>query len=95
MLQDRKAYETKLDAQLAQWKGDLAVLRARTRRVTINAMVQGDQALDALQRKFDEAGSRLGSLKSATDELWENVKKDTDKVWIEFKALAHGPASKN
>ena len=89
MPQDRKAYEAKLDAQLTQWKGDLAVIKAMTRRASITAMVDYDQAMDLLQGKFDEAGSHLRSLKAATDEVWGSVKLATDKAWTEFLAIAH------
>jgi hypothetical protein len=94
MLADRKAYETKLDAQLAQWDADLNVLKAMARRAEVDAMVSYDQAIDALQRKHEEAGVYLGKLKAATDETWECAKAGTEKSWYELKAMFHGSAEK-
>jgi hypothetical protein len=90
MLKDRKAYETKLDEQLARWDRRLAKLKARTRETSVDAMVKYDQILDSLQRKQEEAGAHLKSLKAASDEGWEEVKTATEKVWSEVMAMAKG-----
>jgi hypothetical protein len=37
MLKDRKAYEKKLDAQLAQWKAEIDVLKAKAKRTEVDA----------------------------------------------------------
>lgn len=90
MLENRKAYESKLDAQLAQWDADLDVLKAKARRAEVDARVNYDKAIDALQRKHAEAGVHLVKLKAATDETWESVKAGTEKCWHELKAMFHG-----
>ena len=89
MLENRKNYESKLDAQLAQWKAEIDVLKAKARRTEVDAKVQYDQSIDALQRKHDEAAKQLHHLKAASDEAWEGLKVSTEKVWTEFKALFH------
>jgi hypothetical protein len=94
MLADRKAYESKLDAQLAQWNADLDVLKAKARRAEVDAMVNYDKAIDALVRKHDEAGVHLTELKAASDEAWECAKAGTEKSWHELKAMFHGSAEK-
>ena len=90
MLKDRKAYEKKLDAQLAQWKAEIDVLKAKAKRTEVDARVNYDQVVDALQRKHDEAGNHLRKLKTAGDDAWESVKVGTDKIWSEFKAMLQG-----
>jgi hypothetical protein len=87
MLKDRKAYESTLDAQLAQWSADLDVLKAKAKRAEVDAKVAYDKSIDAIQRKHDEAGSHLRDLKTASDEAWESVKTGTEKVWVEIKTL--------
>lgn len=87
MLKNRKAYESKLDIQLARWAADLHVLKAKAARAEVDAKVSYDQAIDAMQHKHDDAGKHLQALKTATDEAWENVKTGTEKVWCEVKAL--------
>jgi predicted methyltransferase MtxX (methanogen marker protein 4) len=95
MLENRKAYESRLDAQLAQWDADLDVLKAKARRAEVDAMVNYDKAIDALQRKHEEASVHLAKLKEASDETWECVKAGTEKTWHELKAMFHGSATKS
>ncbi len=87
MHENRKIYESSLEAQLAQWKAEIDVLKAKVRRAEVDAKVNYDESIDAMQRKHDEAAKRLRSLKAASDEAWEGMKTSTDKVWTEFKAL--------
>jgi len=87
MLPDRKAYEDKLDAQLAQWDADLTAFKARVRRTEVDAMIHYDQAVQSLQRGHDQAGIQLGHLKAVSDELWGTVKDGTDKAWQEIRTL--------
>lgn len=94
MLENRKAYETKLDAQLAQWKADIDVFKAKARRGGVDAMVSYDKAVDALDQKYAEAGKQLDSLKTASDEAWENVKAGTEKIWLEVKSQFQSSAEK-
>lgn len=95
MLQDRQAYEAKLDRQLARWQADLDRLKTSTRRIQVDGMMAYDKALDDLQSKHGEAAAQLHNLKLAGDEAWESLKDSTEHVWVEFKALFHdsGPKS--
>jgi hypothetical protein len=93
MLQNRKMYESQLDAQLAQWKAEIDVLKAKARRTEVDAKVQYDQSIDAMQLRHDEAARQLRHLKAASDEAWEGLKASTEKLWTEFKSLFHGSAA--
>jgi hypothetical protein len=92
MLKNRKNFESTLEAQLAQWKADLDVLKAKATRAKVGAMVQYDQGIDALQAKHDEAGRHLRNLKIASDDAWEGAKVSTEKIWTEFTALFQASA---
>jgi len=78
MLQNRWLYESNLEGQLAQWKADLIVLKAEARPVAIDAAVQHDQSIDALQHQHDMASHHLSSLRGASDDAWQDVKTSTD-----------------
>ena len=92
MLEQRKIYESNLETQLARWKADIDVLKAKARRAEVGANIRYDQTIEALQGKHDEACHRLRSLRTASDEAWEGLKVSTEKVWTEFKALFQGSA---
>lgn len=93
MFEHRKAYETRLDAQLAQWDADIGVLKAKAARAEVDAKIRYDEALTGLQLKHDEVGIHLGKLRAASDETWEAVKAGAEKAWLEFKLLFHSATS--
>ncbi len=89
MLEQRKAYENKLQAQLALWKADIDVLQAKAGRAEVSAKIQYDKVIDSLQRTHAEADQRLRSLQDVGDEAWEGMKTGTEKAWTEFRTLFH------
>lgn len=89
MLENRKNYESNLEAQLAQWKADLDVIRAKANRAEVSAKIQFDKTITSLQEAHDEAGIRLGSLKAATDDAWEGLKLGTEKAWTGIRSQFH------
>lgn len=84
MLQNRWLYESNLEEQLAQWKADITVLKAKARPVDIDAAIQHDQSIDALQHQHDLASHHLSSLRGASDDAWQNVKTSTDWMLSAF-----------
>lgn len=95
MFENRKAYESNLESQLALWKADIDVLQAKARRAEVSAKIQYDRTIDSLQRTHAEAGERLRSLKDAGDETWEGLKTGTEKAWTEFRELFHQSKEKH
>lgn len=93
MFENRKNYESNLEAQLAQWKADIDVIRAKATRAEVSARVQFDKTIDDLQRAHDAAGARLKSLMDASDDAWESLKMGTEKAWTEFRSQFHGSKS--
>ena len=87
MLQDRQAYEAKLDEQLKGWEEDLAGFKGKAKEMSVDGMMKYDEALAALKKKHGEARVCLHDLKETGDETWEQVKAGTDKAWSEFKAF--------
>ena len=87
MLKERRAYEARLDRQLAAWGTDLEDLKCRTRDVTLDGMMKFDQVLATLKRKHAEASVHLRELKEASDAGWDQVKVGTEKAWEEFMEL--------
>jgi hypothetical protein len=95
MLENRKAYESKLEAQLAQWEADIDVLKAKAKRQSVDAMVGYDKTIDALQRKHDEARNHLLKLKEAGADTWESMKAGAEQAWLELKAMVHSSSAKH
>lgn len=87
MLKNRKAYEDRLDAQLAVWTAELAALQAKAKVASVDGMIKLDQAMEAMQKRHAEAGVHLRNLKTAGDDTWVHVKAGTDMAWHELKAM--------
>ena len=92
MLNNRKAYEDKLEAQMEEWSADLARLKAKAKGAGAEGMIQLDRSLEAMKKGLAEAGAHLHNLKTAGDDTWEHVKAGTEKAWDELKAaFQHDP----
>ena len=94
MQNKRKAYEEKLDAQLKEWNAQIALLKAKAENTKADGKIDYYKTIDALQRKHDEAKTKLKELKTAGDEAWEAVKEGAEKAWAEVKTAYHDAASK-
>ena len=94
MMEKRKAYEEKLDAQLKEWSAQIALFKARADKAKAEVKIEYYKTIEALQHKQDEAGKKLHELKTAGDEAWEDLKTGAEKAWAEVKATFHSAASK-
>jgi hypothetical protein len=87
MLINRKAYEERLDAQLAQWTADIAAFKARAKDVSVDGMIKFDRTLEFLKVRHAEASVHLHNLKAAGDDTWDHLRAGTDRAWHELKAV--------
>jgi len=94
LMDKRKAYEEKLDAQLEEWNAQIALLKARADKGKAEVKSEYYKTIEALQRKQDEAGIKLHALKTAGDEAWEDLKTEAEAAWTEVKAAFHDATSK-
>ena len=94
MKDKRKAYEEKLDAQLKEWNAQITLLKAKAENAKADARIDYYKTIEALERKQDEAKTKLQELQTAGDEAWEAVKTGTEKAWAEVKTAYHDAASK-
>lgn len=94
MKDKRKAYEEKLDAQLKEWSAEIALLKAKADNAKADARIEYIKTIDALQRKQNEAATKLRELKAAGDEAWEDLKTGAEKAWADVKTAYHDASSR-
>lgn len=94
MMDRRKAYEEKLEAQLKEWDAQIALLKAKAHKTKAEAAIGYHKTIDVLQQKQEEAKAKLREIKAAGGEAWEEVKAGAEKAWAEFTAAFHSAASK-
>lgn len=86
----RALYKEKYEAQMHEWSAKLDVMKAQTEKLTAQAKLDVAPHVDAVQKKFDAAKARLATIAAATDDKWDDVVKDVDHAWSDFKAAAQG-----
>ncbi len=64
MMDKRKAYEEKLDAQLEEWSAQIALLKARAAKAKAEAKIEYNETIEALQHRQEEARAKLHELKT-------------------------------
>jgi hypothetical protein len=94
MMDKRKAYEDKLDAQLKEWSAQIALLKAKADKAKAEAKNEYYKTIEVLQHKQNDARTKLQELKAAGDEAWEDIKMGAEKVWAEVKTAYHDASSR-
>ena len=90
----RKAYEEKFDAQLKEWSAQISLLNAKANNAKADAKIEYHKTIDALQRKQNEAKTKLQKLKTAGDEAWEDLKAGAENAWVEVKTAFRDATSR-
>ena len=94
MMDKRKAYEDKLDAQLEEWGAQITLFKARADKAKAAAMIEYYKTIEPLQHRQDGARAKLNELKKAGDGAWEDLKTGAEKAWDELHASFHEAASR-
>jgi predicted ATP-binding protein involved in virulence len=94
MMEKRKAFEEKLDAQLKEWNAQIALLKAKADKAKAQTKIEYLTIIEGLQQKRDTAKSKLQELKAAGPEAWEGLKTSAEKGWDDVKTAFHDAVSK-
>ena len=96
MMDKRKAYEEKFDAQLKEWSAEIALFRAKADKTKAGARAKIEyyKTIEPLEDKLYAARTKLQVLRTAGDDAWEDLKIGAENVWTEVKTAFQGAASK-
>jgi hypothetical protein len=89
-MEARELYKEKAEAQMHEWGAKLEVLKAKVEKLTAQAKIDMHPRVEAIHAKFDAAKAKLDAIGPATDEKWDEVAKDMDHAWSDFKAAVEG-----
>jgi uncharacterized protein YfiM (DUF2279 family) len=93
-MEDRELHRQKYQAQLDEWKADVAKLRARAAGAGADARLEMNRHVEDLERRVHEARARLSELVAAGDETWDAAKKKFETTWEALKAGVGAAAAK-
>lgn len=93
-MNDKELYRQKYQAQLDEWKADVAKLKARAAGAKADAQIEMNRHLKDLDHKIQEAAAKLSELAAAGEEGWDAVRKNVEKTWDALKAGVSAASAK-
>jgi len=93
-MNEKELYRQKYQAQLDEWKADVAKLQARAAGAKADAQIEMNKHVKELDRRMHEASAKLAELAAASEEGWDAVRKNMEKTWDALKAGVGAAAAK-
>lgn len=93
-MNDKELYRQKRQAQLDEWKADVAKLKARAAGAKADAQLEFNKHAAELEQRLHEAGARLSELAAAGEETWDSARKNVETTWSALKAGVGAAAAK-
>jgi hypothetical protein len=86
----RKAYQDKYEAQIKALGAKVAGIKGRAEQATAQAKIDFAPLSDGVQKRYEVAKETIVHIAQATDDTWDTVKAEADKVWNELERSVEG-----
>ena len=93
-MNDKDAYEKKLEAQLDEAKAEIAKLTAKAREVGADAQMEYNKQIEELEAASTEAQSKLKAIRESGGEAWEDIKQGASDAWERLNGALKSAASR-
>ncbi len=93
-MDDKKLYQQKKQAQLDEWKAEIAILKAKASKASAEVQLEMNKQITTLEAKITENKSKLAELAKASEEGWDSVKDGVESAWDTMKSAVRDAASK-
>jgi len=93
-MNEKELYRQKHQAQLDEWKAEVARLRARAAGAKADAQIEMNKHVKELDHRMHEAGAKLTELAAAGEEAWDTARKIVETTWDALKAGVTAAAAK-
>jgi chromosome segregation ATPase len=80
----KEAYEKRLEAQLDEWRADIAKMKAQAAKADAKIQVEYNKRIEELQSMQQMAAKKLAELKIAGDDAWEDLQEGIEGAWNSF-----------
>ena len=91
---DKELYQQKKQAQLDQWKAEVAKLKAKASEASADAQLELNKQIDALEGKLAEGRTKLAEIADASEDAWESIKDGAESAWDSLKSAFSDAAAK-
>ncbi|MFQ5739643.1 MAG: coiled coil domain-containing protein [Acidobacteriota bacterium] len=82
MMESKKSYQERMEAQLNQWSVKIDTLLARAEK---DARTGCEKLTAGVRDKQQAAQGRLRELRGSSSEAWQDLKPGLEKAWGELK----------
>jgi len=93
-MNEKELHRQKYQAQLDEWKAEVAKLRARAAGAKADVHIELNQHVKELDQRLHEAGAKLSELAAASEEKWGSARKNVESTWDALKAGVRAAAAR-
>jgi len=84
-MNDKQAYEKKIQAQLDEWSAEIDHLKAKTTDLEADMQLEYNKRIEDLQNMRQAAADRLDELRKSGDDAWRDLKVGVDAAWTRLE----------
>ena len=85
-MDERKEYQEKHKAELAQLDKDIGKLKALAKRAKADAKAGYGEQINHLEQKLDAAQEKMEKLRESSGDAWDGLRSGAEKALGELKA---------
>ena len=93
-MDNKKAYEKKIQAQVDEWNAEIDKLKAQAVQARADAQINYNNQIEELRRRKETVSEKLAQLKEASEESWEDLKTDIEEGIDLFKSAVKSVITK-
>lgn len=84
-MNDKQAYEKKIEARLEEWSAEIDRLTAKASELEADAQLEYNRRIEALKTMQEAAAEKLEELRKSGDDAWEDLKGGVDEAWTKLE----------
>ena len=92
-MNDRELYQQKRQAQLDEWKAEVARLKAKASMASADEQLKMNKRIKDLEHGIDERRTELSELAEASEDAWESLRDGVDSAWDSLKSAVGDAAA--
>ncbi|MBT8078610.1 MAG: coiled coil domain-containing protein [Gammaproteobacteria bacterium] len=93
-MNDKKAYEQKMEARLEEWAAEIDKLKARAKKSDAEAKIEINNQIDEAKEMQQKVEDRLDELRSTSDDAWSDIKQGLDAASASLGASLRSAVSR-
>ena len=82
---DRQLYQKKMQAQLDEWKAEVAKLEAKAAQADADAQLKARALARKLEERIAAGRAELAKVADAGEDRWESIKSSVESAWGSLK----------